>query len=251
MTNNKKFPGRVILEAVVGSTVHGTSVNDGLEDLDLMAIVIEESSAVLGFNQTDTWTMRTKPEGVRSEAGDVDWVGYGLRKYLKLALKGNPSVLIPLFAPYEHVKIRTHEGYELQQLVPDIISQTCIAPFRGYMHQQMERLFGLRGQKNVTRPELVEKFGYDTKYAAHIVRLGLQGAELLQTGRLTLPMRDAERELCFGIRAGKFTLTAIKGIINETQEKLQQAIAETKLPKEPNTKKVEDWMITAYLRAWE
>jgi uncharacterized protein len=92
-------PYSIILESIVGSTLHGTSVADGLEDLDLMAIVIESKERLIGFDTTDTWTFRTKPDGVRSEAGDVDWVGYGLRKYLKLALAGNPSILLPLFAP--------------------------------------------------------------------------------------------------------------------------------------------------------
>lgn len=29
---------KTILEAIVGSTIHGTAVSDGLEDLDLMAV---------------------------------------------------------------------------------------------------------------------------------------------------------------------------------------------------------------------
>jgi hypothetical protein len=32
---------QIILECVVGSTVHGTSVNDGLKDLALTAIALE------------------------------------------------------------------------------------------------------------------------------------------------------------------------------------------------------------------
>lgn len=34
---------KTILEAIVGSTVHGTAVDDGLEDLDLMAVVLEDA----------------------------------------------------------------------------------------------------------------------------------------------------------------------------------------------------------------
>lgn len=67
-----------ILEVVVGSTVHGTAVPDGLEDLDLMRIVVEDSKTFAGFSSRDTWVERTKPQGVRSEAGDVDLTVYGL-----------------------------------------------------------------------------------------------------------------------------------------------------------------------------
>ena len=241
---------KTIIEGIVGSTVHGTSVNDGLEDLDLMAIAVEDLKTFAGFNATDTWTARTKPEGVRSEAGDVDWVCYGLRKYLSLALKGNPTILLALFIPDHQIREITPEGEALRALAPAIVSQAAYAPFRGYMRQQHERLLGLRGQRNVTRPELVEAYGYDTKYAGHVVRLGLQGAELLSTGRISLPMRDAERELVVKVRTGGFTLAEVSGLIIDVEKKLDQAYFNSTLPEQPDRAAVEAWMLKTYLRAW-
>lgn len=239
-----------ILECVVGSTLHGTHVSDGLEDLDLMAVVLEEKELFCGFNVKDTWTHRTKPQGVRSEAGDVDWVGYGLRKYLTLALKGNPTVLLVLFAPQEHTREITGAGKDLRALAPQIVSKACFAPFRGYMKQQHERLMGTRGQKNVTRPELVEKYGYDTKYAAHVVRLGLQGCELLNTGRLTLPMAEAERRLCVAIRTGEYTLEQVSDYISVVERNLVHAYEHSPLPDAPDVEAVEAWMLKVYSVYW-
>ena len=241
---------KTILEAVVGSTVHGTAVSDGLEDLDLMAVVLEDQKAFCGFNAADTWTARTKPMGVRSEAGDVDWVGYGLRKYLNLALKGNPSILLALFAPDPHVREITAEGRELRALAPLIVSKAAYMPFRGYMRQQHERLLGLRGQRNVTRPELVAAYGYDTKYAAHVVRLGLQGEELLLTGRLSLPMREADRALCIKVRTGGFTLAEASQQIIDAEHRLDAANAASPLPDKPDAAAVERWMLAVYLAHW-
>lgn len=241
---------KTIVEAIVGSTVHGTAVTDGLEDLDLMAVVVEDAKTYIGFNKADTWTSRTKPMGVRSEAGDVDHVAYGLHKYLGLVLKGNPSLLLLLFAPPDFVREITPEGEQLRALAGDIVSRRVYMPFRGYMRQQHERLLGLRGQRNVTRPELVEAYGYDTKYAAHVVRLGLQGEELLQTGRLSLPMRDADRELVVKIRTGGFTLAAVSEEIIAAERRLDAAYAASRLPEQPNTAKVEQWMLATYLAAW-
>jgi uncharacterized protein len=240
----------VILEAVVGSTVHGTAVQDGLEDLDLMAVVLEDVHSFGGFNTKDTWTHRTKPMGVRSEAGDVDWVGYGLRKYLQLALKGNPSVLLPLFAQPPHIRVCSGAGFALRGLAPHIVSAQVYQPFRGYMRQQHERLLGLRGQRNVTRPELVEAYGFDTKYAAHVVRLGMQGAELLSTGRLSLPMRDEERRLCVDIRTGRYSLEEVSALIVDAERRLEVAYHETRLPEYPNVAAVELWMLNTYMEHW-
>lgn len=239
-----------ILEGIVGSTVHGTSVKDGLEDLDLMAVVVEDMATFAGFNSSDTWTTRTKPMGVRSEAGDVDHVAYGLRKYLNLALKGNPSILLLLFVPESAIREITPEGRGLRELASAIVSKAAYMPFRGYMRQQHERLLGLRGQRNVTRPELVEKYGYDTKYAAHVVRLGLQGAELLSTGRLSLPMRDAERELCVKVRTGGFTLAAVSEQIIIAERGLDYAYAASQLPERADWQRVERWMLDTYLAHW-
>ena len=240
-----------ILECIVGSTLHGTSVNDGLEDLDLMAVVIEEARMMCGFFQEDTWKKPTMPEGVRSEAGDIDHVAYGLRKYLHLALKGNPTILLALFAPTEFIRTIDERGQQLQALAPHIVSKEVYAPFRGYMRQQHERLLGLRGQRNVTRPELVQDHGYDTKYAAHIVRLGLQGEEILDSGRLTLPMPAEHRELVLAIRSGEFTLAEVSERIIEVENRIVAAYQHTELPEKPNWKLVQKWMLEIYFEHWD
>lgn len=239
-----------ILECVMGSTLYGTATKDGLEDLDLMAVVLEDAPRFIGFYQEDTWTKRTKPEGVRSEAGDVDWVAYGLKKFLSLATKGNPTILLVLFAPEQHIKKIDSRGYQLRELAPEIVSKQCYAPFRGYMRQQHERLLGLRGQRNVTRPELVEAHGFDTKYAAHIIRLGLQGEEILLTGRLTLPMPEEQRELVLAIREGEFSLAQISEKIIEVENRVTAAYTKSPLPERPDLKRVQKWMIERYLGHW-
>lgn len=239
---------KTILEAIVGSTAHGTNVNDGLEDLDIMAIVIEDKKDFIGFSAKDVWVKRTKPEGVRSEAGDVDYVAYGLKKYLGLALKGNPTSLLPLFV--QSPCVLTEEGKDLRELALYVVSKSCYMSFKGYMRQQHERLLGLRGQRNVTRPELVDKYGYDTKYAGHIVRLGLQGEELLLTGRMSLPMKEAQRNLVINVRNGKYSLAEISELIIEVEKNLDVAVLTSSLPDKPNRKAMEDWMIETYLAYW-
>lgn len=245
----EQFP-TPILEVVVGSTLHGTHVDDGLEDLDMMAIVVERPRQMIGFGPVDTWVHRTKPEGVRSEAGDLDLSVYGLRKYLHLALKGNPTILLALFAPEQFIKRNDVRGRQLQALYPYIVSKQCYSPWRGYMKQQHERLLGLRGQRNVTRPELVNKYGYDTKYAGHIVRLGLQGEEILTTGKMTLPMPEEQRKLVVSIRTGGYSLAGVSEIIIDMERRIEAAKDKSTLPENPDRKTVEKWMLRTYLTAW-
>ena len=243
---------RAILECIVGSTLHGTSVDDGLEDLDLMSILIEDPKEIIGFSPNDTWVERTKQNGVRSEGGDVDRTIYGLRKFLHLSLKGNPTMLQVFFVPHEFKRGNDDaRGRALQALAPHIVSKQCYGPWRGYMKQQHERLLGLRGQRNVTRPELVDKFGYDTKYAGHIIRLGTQGIEILATGRMTLPMKPEDRTLVLDVRTGKYTLAEVSKLIIMAEEGIEKAYAESTLPLWPNKKYVESWMINTYMETWK
>lgn len=245
----EQFPAP-ILEIIVGSTLHGTSVDDGLEDLDMMAIVVERPRQMVGFGPVDTWTHRTKPQGVRSEAGDLDLSVYGLRKFLGLALKGNPTILLALFAKPPFIKRHDVRGMQLQALAPYIVSKQCYNPWRGYMKQQHERLLGLRGQRNVTRPELVDRYGYDTKYAGHIVRLGLQGEEILTTGKMTLPVPDEQRQQVLKVRTGGYTLAGVSEVIIEMEHRIEAAFQKSPLRLWPDRETVEKWMLRTYLSAW-
>src|SRR5262245_53163663 len=191
-----------ILRATVGSTLHGLH-HGGKDDRDGMAVFIEPPKYLLGLARArgirgglygfEHFVERTQPEGVRSGPGDLDLVAYSLRKYVRLALKGNPTILLLLFVPDVLTLVETDLGRRLRQLRPAIVSSRAGRSYLGYLRGQKERLLGTRGQKRVNRPELVEAHGYDTKYAMHALRLGYQGLELLESGRLTLPMPEPER----------------------------------------------------------
>ena len=241
---------KTILDFISGSKLYGTQIDSGSSDLDFMSIVIENKNNFLSFSPTETWVQRQQPEGVRSLPGDVELTIYGLKKYLKLALAGNPTILLALFVKGNMIQYISEEGEELQALAPHIISRQVAAPFKGYMRQQYERLIGERGQKNCTRPELVEKYGFDTKYAGHIVRLGYQGIELLKTGRLTLPMRKEDAELVREIRMGKWSFNLTCAIIKDLEEILEDTIKNNTLPERPDTAYVQEWMINTYLKYW-
>ena len=234
----------VVLLAEVGSSIHGISVN-GQDDLDLTAVRIEDwSELVNGPEQRQAMMVRTKPEGVRSRFGDIDIQVYTLRKFARLALSGNPSILTALFSPNR--RAASEERWEkLARLVP---SQRAGSAFLGYMRQQMERWQGMRGQRNVNRPELVEQYGYDTKYAGHIIRLGLQGVEYVTTTRITLPMPAEQVELVRSVREGRVTEAQALDAAEQVELALVAAITSSKLPEQPATTAVEAWLGEQYAR---
>jgi len=238
-----------ILRGVVGSTVHGTSIASS-SDRDEMAICIEPKEYLVGFKTFEQLIQRDKPDGVRSEPGDLDLTTYGLRKWCRLALKGNPSILLLLFVPGPYLIERTPIGKELQELFWAFASRQAIEPYLGFIRQQRERLAGDRHGHIPVRPELVAKYGYDTKYAGHILRLGFQGVEYLTTGRLTLPMPEASRQCVLSVRRGEWPIEKVLTLAGELEKDIEDLRTTAPLPETPNTELVESWMVETYEKTW-
>lgn len=237
-----------ILRAEAGSTVHGLGV--GTDDRDEIGICIEDAEYVIGLRHFEQVVHRTQPEGVRSGPGDLDLTIYGLRKFCSLALKGNPSILLLFNVPDESCTVLTPLGKQLRARAHWFASKKAGAAFLGYMTQQRERLIGARGQMGVKRPELIEAYGYDTKFAGHMIRLGFQGVEYMRTGTFTVPMRDAEREYIRAIRLGEVSESAVLQEALMMEVHLKHLISHTALPDEPNYAEVNTWLVGAYFDHW-
>lgn len=236
----------LILESIVGSTAHGLNL-PGTDDQDRMGVCIEPPEYVIGLKHFEQDVFRTKPQGVRSEHGDVDRTVYSARKFCRLALGGNPSLLVLL---YTKPDVETALGKSLLELAPAFSARSAGRAFLGYATQQRQRLLGERGQMNVKRPELTEKYGFDVKYAMHMLRLGFQGVEFLETGELTLPMREPERTQVFQVRTGKVELNDVLTTAGELERRIEDLLDTSPLPPTPDTDLVNEWLVGAYQQAW-
>lgn len=240
----------VILWATVGSTVHGTAVA-GTDDRDEMVIAIEPPQYVIGLSHWETTVHRTQPEGVRSGPGDLDLVVHSLRKYARLCARGNPTMLLPMFAPDSHIIRASPLGRRLIEQRHLFLSRQCGTAFLGYMQAQRERLAGDRGSRHgKPRGELVEAYGFDTKYAGHIIRLGYQGIELMETGTLSLPMRQSERQDVLDVRTGKWPLHRVLTTAGEMEATLRSLLDTSPLPEEPDREGIDAFLEDSYLIAW-
>jgi len=239
-----------LLLCVVGSTVHGLAVQDGVEDLDVMGICCEPPERVIGLRPFHQWVGRTKALGQRSEAGDVDAVIYSLRKWARLALQGNPTVLLPLFVRADHVLVDTPLGVELRGMADAFASRQAGKRFLGYATAQRERLEGKRGQLRVHRPELVALYGFDTKFAGHLLRLAHQGIEYLTTGRLALPVPEPLGTHLRDVRTGRVPLAEVLAEAEDAEASLTDLLNSSPLPELPDVSRVEAFVIRAYRARW-
>lgn len=238
----------IALRTQVGSGLHGVTI-EGTDDRDEMGVCIEPPECVIGLQQFEQYQYRTQPEGVRSGAGDLDLVIYSLRKWAKLAAAGNPTVLLLLFVPDDEIVDRGWPGVELQARADLFLSKDCGRRFIGYLDAQRDRMLGLRSQRT-NRPELVDVYGFDTKFAYHALRLGLQGVELLGDGRITLPIPEPSRSWLYDVRTGKVTKQTVLDAISLLRDELVARTINADLPDHCDYDALNRWLVDVYQRWW-
>lgn len=103
---------------------------------------------------------------------------------------------------------------------------------------------------HTNRPELVAEHGYDTKFAMHALRLGVQGIELLSTGRITLPVAEPDREYLRSIRRGEIPLDEVIAAIDNAERRLTGLRESSAVAAEPDREWVNAWLHRSYLDYW-
>lgn len=256
----------MILRVQVGSGAHGTSIS-GQDDRDEMGVCLEPARFVTGlarvprgiddtghdveFEQFQRHTVWDEPGGLanRSGAGDLDVVIYSARKWCRLALAGNPTVLLALFVPDEEVVYRDEVGVELVANAHRFVSRLAADRFLGYLRSQKAAMTGRSGA-HTNRPELVAVHGYDTKFAMHALRLGIQGVELLTSGRITLPVPEPHLSYLRAVRRGEVGLDEVVRSVELAERRLLELQDDTDLPARPDREWVDDWLHRSHLAYW-
>lgn len=236
------LPQRMILLAKTGSNLYGTSLtpeedpeNKG-SDIDYRGICIPPKEYYLGLNRFSCFDT-TGGKNFKSSYGTTDISIMHITKFVLDAMQGVPNNLELLFLEKDNYEFINGFGLALRLHRFDFLNKDAIKrKFGGYASSQKKAMV-LR----TTRKELVEKFGYDVKSCMHACRLLLSATEILQTGNMSLPYKEAEwlKE----IRKGKYDLIEAEKIIDDLDEKMNRAYEKSELLSIPNYNKINQWLI--------
>jgi predicted nucleotidyltransferase len=212
-----------------GSESHGTYIAptdpDAFDDRDLMGICILPLEYHFGLKN---W------EGVDAIKGPWDTVLYSAKKFVGLLTKQNPNVLCMLYlreqdylhlAPAGQVLVDNRELFRARRPAYD--------SFGGYAKDQLNKMTAhqpYQGYMGAKRKALVDKYGYDCKNAAHLVRLLHTGIEYLSTGKLTVWRPGKERTKLMDIKQGKWELADVKLHATGLFDELKYAYEHSVLP---------------------
>jgi len=197
-----------------GSRAFGTAFEDC--DYDYYGVFTEDLRTVTGlhpYRETYTW-----------QSGEVDCQFHELKKFLTLALKGNPTILDTLFSPY--LICEDQVGTALRTHRRDFLSQRVLRSYLGYAEEQLNRFD--RGVR------IHSKGGQITgKFLRHAVRLLSGGLHLALTGEFLVRVSPYQLSLIYAVE--QLEPEAAIGLVREMTQKLETAaITNEKLPEVPN-----------------
>jgi hypothetical protein len=256
LTANEAETFPVLLRTVAGSEVHGIGL-PGLGDIDHIGVAVDARDNVLGMGSSpEGWTYRTAWDraGVEgsnplSEAGDLDLTIYPACKFARLALKGNPSALTPLFVDDEFIVEMDDFGADLRENRQRFISNALGRHTLGYAVAQRERLLGLRSN-TVSRPELVEQHGYDVKFAAHMLRLGHQALGVFKERTLQVPLPAEVAASILAVRRGERSLADVLAEAVSLEATITHELEVSTLPEYGDSRWVNRWLARAHTGTW-
>lgn len=231
----------IVLLAYRGSIAHNMYIPESnpnsIDDVDVIAVYIRDARYYLGLNLN-------LEKGKDVKVGKYDFAMYELKKFIYLLYKSNPNIMSLLWLKDNHYIHMSGVGSYLIQQRNIFMSKKIFHTFAGYANGQLKRMthFQFKGYMGEKRKRLVEKYGYDTKNAAHLIRLLVMGKEALETGRLKVFRDDAERFL--QIKRGEWSLERVKEEANKLFEELHTSYVNSPLPESPNREKIDKMLVS-------
>lgn len=98
------------------------------------------------------------------------------------------------------------------------------------------------------RTKQIEEFGYDLKFASHLIRLLNEGIECLVEGKLNFPLSD--RSYISDVKAGRYKIEEVLKKADEYESLLGQAYVNSKLPNSPDLDALNKFQITLLEDFW-
>ncbi|MGI5348621.1 DNA polymerase beta superfamily protein [Streptomyces sp. CA-250714] len=128
-------------------------------------------------------------------------------------------------------------GAELRGLAGSFLSRDVHRTYARFAQAQLARAENRRRRSGEVR----------WKQMMHLIRLLLDGAALLRTGTLTLDAGEY-RERLLAVRHGERSWEETVGWAEQLTRRLDDALATSPLPAEPDRARVEDWLISVRRR---
>ena len=231
-------------ETMMGSVAYG--VSSDTSDMDVYGICMPPKDTVFphlageifGFGtqikRFETW----QEHHVAALGKSWDFSIFGIVKFFQLAMENNPNVIDSLFTPRRCVLSSTAIGEYIREHRVDFLHKGAWHKFKGYAYSQLNKL--KTKAPTGKRVELVEQFGYDVKFAYHVVRLLLEVEQILVAHDIDL---ERDREQLKAIRRGEWTLEQLEQWAQDKEKALEALYHTSTVPYAPDEPQIKRHLV--------
>jgi predicted nucleotidyltransferase len=256
------LPSNLHYLTIMGSVAYGvadTTSEEETSDFDLYGFCIPPRDIVFPHTAGAIWGFGRYKEGMpkshfgqyqqhhvfdpsaRSGKGrEYDLQIYNIVKYVQLCMECNPNMIDSLFTHETCVLHCTQVGQILRENRRKFLHQGICDRFKGYAYAQVHKMQTKEPEEGTKRAALIERFGLDTKFAYHIVRLLNEAEQLLLEGDLDL---QRNREQLKSIRRGEWSLEQILEYFEQKRVALEEIRARSSLPPAPDEDAIRDLLL--------
>ncbi len=237
-------------EVVMGSIAYGVS-NDS-SDMDVYGFAIPPREYVFphlrgeiaGFDEPGPQFDQLQQHHIvdKSALGgkgrEYDLTIYSIIKYFHLLMENNPNIIDSLFVPRNCVLYSTQVGELVRENRHIFLHKGCWAKFKGYAYSQVHKM---RTKEPIgNRKETIETYGYDVKFAYHVVRLLNEVEQILAEQDLDL-LRNKEQ--LKAIRRGDWDQAMVEDYFASKERELESLYLQSTLPAKPDKVKIKELLL--------
>jgi uncharacterized protein len=246
------LPGSVQYETMMGSVAYG--VSSDTSDTDIYGFCMPPKELVfphLGgeipgfgtqiqrFEQFQIHHILDK-DALGGKGREYDLQIFSIVKYFQLLMENNPNMIDSIFTPISCVLHSTQIGNLVRENRKIFLHKGAWHKFKGYAYSQIHKMEIKTPQKGSKRADLIEIFGFDIKFAYHVVRLVNEVEQILTEQDIDLQRNNEQLK---AIRRGEWTPEQIKVFFTEKEKSLEAVYHTSTLPYKPDEPKIKQLLL--------
>lgn len=156
---------------------------------------------------------------------------YNIVHFFDLCMENNPNMLASLYTPQECVLHSTKVANMVRDARHIFPHKGAWHRFKGYAYNQLHKMKTKNPEPGSKRAAIVEEFGYDTKFAYHLIRLLSEVEQLLEEGDIDLRRNKAQLK---AVRRGEMSEEDVYLWAADKERHLERVYGNSSLPYGPD-----------------
>jgi predicted nucleotidyltransferase len=235
-------------ETIVGSVAYG--VADEFSDYDVTGFFVPPvadlfphlSGHILGYDKDVRAPKAWQQHHIMDEdkGREYDLNIYSITVYFRLCMENNPNMVTTLYTPRMCVLHSTNLSEMVRSKRDLFLHKKCWPKYKGYAYQQLHKMKTKCPEDGSKRDLLRKKYGYDVKFAYHLVRLLLEAETIMTEGTMNIT-RHAEH--LKAIRRGEVTQQEVFDWAASKEKHLEKVYEESTLREFPAREEIKQLLL--------